>query len=131
MSKLVYSIDPTLRLKELRGAVQSRIMRKALRRALIPVRAAARSLAPVDTGTLKKSLGEKIIQKPTAAKAIIGAKGSYERKGKRPAFYAHLTMRRRGRPANPWLERAFAGAQDAFFRILNEELRTEIAKVLS
>jgi HK97 gp10 family phage protein len=71
----VQGLDETLKgLEQFKGAVQRRILRPAIRQGATLILKAARRLAPVETGTLKKSMGSKIVSKGKQPRvvAIIG-----------------------------------------------------------
>ena len=82
-------------LRGLPQKVQRRAMRRALNMAGTPIVRRARSLAPVDDGDLRRSLGKKVtVDRNPAAHSVlkIGPRTKYPGKtpGKSPANYAHL-----------------------------------------
>lgn len=83
-------------LKDLPDKVQKKVMKAAMRKAVKPIQAAAQAKAPVDTGTLALSMGNKI-KSYNDSKVTVGIVGpktgfSSESNGVRkvPAWYAHL-----------------------------------------
>lgn len=112
--KLVVTIDPITALRELKGAVQRRVLRKAIRNGAKPVIDAMRALAPKDTGTLKKSIGSRVTTtRKKQVVAIIGPRRRFTRVVKGRTYtatkYRHLVEKGRKavkiKPTKPGEER--------------------------
>lgn len=100
--QLVTTIDPVVALKELKGAVQRRVMRKAVRAGAKPLVAAMRAAAPKDTGTLKKSIGVRITTtRKKDVVAIVGPKRRFVRvvRGRKYVATKYRHLAERGRRA--------------------------------
>ncbi len=88
------------RLGKFKGGVQRNIMRVAVGKGLIPINRAAKVLCPKETGTLRRSIGKKVV----AYKSFVVWGGVGPRKGmqywtvdpdaksgfRKPTKYAHL-----------------------------------------
>lgn len=135
-------------LEQLPIKLQKRAVRKALRAGSRPIIQKARSLAPVDTGALKKSIIYAQRRDPTRG-AIGFLKSSVAGKGKQntgsekkrvPSKYAHLVEFGTSRaPAQPFMRPALDSAgNDAIKKITEvlikeveiEALRTSRSKVI-
>lgn len=91
-SKITGADDLAKALASLEGSVTAPI-NAASRKALVPLRNAARAAAPVDDGDLKKSLTIKKAKSPKSKpKHVVGPAANYVGKdGAKPVRYAHLT----------------------------------------
>ena len=84
------------KLRKLGDKVHRRVSRQAVNAAATPVVRAARSKAPSESGTLRKSLGKKVatFKKTATVAAIVGARksvtGTHKGKSRKPSRYAHL-----------------------------------------
>jgi HK97 gp10 family phage protein len=84
-----------------------RALRAGMTRVGAVVRSKARSLVPVETGVLKRSIGQKVGRNKvrSAHYVVIGPRKQFKEKGRWPVKYAHLveggtqphTIKRRGR----------------------------------
>lgn len=119
--------------------------KKALRAPAAAVRAgssviikATRPSVPVDTGTLRKAIGQKVKSKRVYATSVFGVRNrkvtTKSGKIKNAVRYAHLVeFGKRGEPANPFLRPSFdssaASARRAVIRKMIDIFRTEANKV--
>jgi HK97 gp10 family phage protein len=80
---------PAQLLQQLAANVRNKEARIAMNKAAAPVKAAVVNNAPSDTGSLKKSIRIKVKSYGRGLRwvAVIGPKGNFKRKGKRPAYY--------------------------------------------
>tara|TARA_R110001632_G_C11296362_1_gene413370 strand:- start:720 stop:1157 length:438 start_codon:yes stop_codon:yes gene_type:complete len=114
-------------IKEMQANLRRLGTKKALRAPAAAVRAGSkviinqsRSAAPVDTGTLKKALGQKV-KTYRSSKVVVSVFGVRNKlvvtaKGNRnPVKYAHLVEfgTRNGVKANPFMRRSFKTSQDS------------------
>ena len=80
-------------LEGLKESVKKKFLRGAVAKASRIIAKAEKALVPVDTGTLKKSIGSRVYSKKNVA-GVIGARRGFERTiGKRklyPVFTLHL-----------------------------------------
>jgi HK97 gp10 family phage protein len=131
----VQGLKETFRAMEnVKQGVRNRVLRKASRAGFKPVLAAARSLAPVDTGWQKRSLGVRIHtgRKSGVVSANIGARTKQEatktdkrgRSVKRYATkYTHLIHKGTHRSrAQPFLKQAFDQTQGQVVSIMRREI---------
>jgi len=83
------------KLKQLKGSVQRRMLRRAMSAALVPMRREYKRAAPKDTGTLRRSVAKKVKVYPSGrGVAIVGIKrGAKDAKtGRNPEKYLHLVL---------------------------------------
>jgi HK97 gp10 family phage protein len=126
--------------KTLGDRVQRKVLRKAVNAAGTPVVKAARSKAPSESNTLKKSMGKKIkTYKATGTvAAIIGPRtdvqGEHNGQVRIPKFYAHLVegghIDANGNhvPGQPFLRPAFDETQGQALGVMKEKLADGVAK---
>jgi HK97 gp10 family phage protein len=132
------------RLEKLDKAMGRRILRKVLRAGGTILLRAARNAVPVDTGTLKKSLGLRIYAKRSTGVvyAIVGPRTKFLRTfGKRRLLaskYSHLTEfgRKKGKRGGVirgrrWLERAAKTASGAALAAMIQKAEVEIEREAS
>jgi HK97 gp10 family phage protein len=125
-------------LNQLPVEVRDKVMRDAMGTACKPIEDAARSMAPVKTGALKKSIAHKVLQTPGSpdVRGLIGPSRDYfapnergamrklsrkasKRGAARPSNYAHLVERGHlmagGKrvPPHPFMRPAFISAAPA------------------
>lgn len=135
-------------LDNLKRATRGKILRKALGAAGKLILWKAKSLAPKETGLLRKSLGRKVkvYRESGVGVVIVGPRTGFRqdvvrRKGKwlptkmvaNPVKYAHLQeLGTVHRPARPFLRPSITGQQqqirDAVAMAVNEGLEAESAK---
>jgi len=134
-------------IEEMQNRLKELGTKKALRAPAAAVRAGSRiiidksrSAAPVDTGQLKKSLGQKIktYRRSKVVVSIFGVRNKLviTPKGKRnPVKYAHLVEfgTKNGVKPNPFMRRSFATSSSAAKRAVIEKMKqiflTESSKV--
>ena len=107
------------KIESLEGLLAEEV-RKEMRKALVPVRAEAKALAPVDTGALRRSIRIKTEIKDGQ---IIGKVGTYLHYGK----YVELGTSKMY--AQPFLLPAFYTWRDEVDRDIKERIVKVIAKV--
>lgn len=121
----------------------NKIMRRAMTQASVPVRQAVKSGAPVRTGTLAKSIGQKIKTYPSGVVSIIGPRTDFtrtlqnvSRRRRTPAIYrpskiAHILERgSRHSKAHPFLRPALQASafQARLCELLAQGIAAELAK---
>jgi HK97 gp10 family phage protein len=127
-------------LKTLGERVQRKVLRSAVSAAATPVLKAAKAKTPKQSGTLKKSLGRKIVtnKKTQSVTAIIGPRrgvtGEYEGKERVPSRYAHLVenghIDSAGNyvPGQPFLNPAMSEEEASAMTKLKDKLKEGIEK---
>lgn len=131
-SKISGADDLARALATLRGAIGAPINASS-RKALIPMRAAARRNAPVDKGNLKKSLTIKADGKASKSRPrfVVGPDASYQIDDDRPVKYAHvveLGPADGSRPGARFLTAAFEETKGETLKILGAEIGPQIEK---
>ena len=125
------------KLAGLRSTESREIRRRALQAASTPLLQAARRLAPLETGLLRKSLGRraKTYRSSGTSVIIIGPRSGFKEEVKRkkgyvysnPTYYAHLTefgtIHSRG---THWLERAEESTRPEVVSTLKDHLAAGI-----
>jgi HK97 gp10 family phage protein len=102
--------------KALPARVQNQLVRKGMTEAGRIVRDAARELAPVDTGELKKSIKAR---RPKGAK-----RGEIRREVRADAPYAHIIEKgRKGAKAEPFLAPALEAKQSEVLQAIADSVR--------
>ena len=128
----IKGLKATLKVMEqLPQNVNKNATKRAMRKAVKPLRDSARANAPRDSGTLKKAIRSRVDSDREGR--VLGVVGVDKRvrgpDGRRPVRYAHLqefgSDRIRG---TAYFERAYREAEPESRRILEDELRREIAK---
>ena len=127
------------KLQYLSAATQRKVIRPAANYAWTPVNKEAKSNAPVDTGTLKKSIGKKSVTYGGSGTVVVmvGARKSPQYigpDGRKPWKYYHIVEHGTvNRPPNPFMRTAFNRQKTNAERRLYEKtwfyLRKEIAKL--
>jgi len=118
--------DVFKKLEQLPRRVESNVVRRAVRAGGAILVKEARSLVPVDSGTLKKSIG----QKPQRARKShffiqVGARAG--KKQKNDAWYAHLIeFGTKYQPARPFLRPAFDKKEKEIVKKIGEKLNEGI-----
>lgn len=110
--------------KKLEAKTHRRILLKAVRKAARILRDRAKENAPVDTGTLKKSIAVKTLRKIEnhLASVIVGARHGIDEKF--DAFYAHIVEWGSYKmAAQPFLEPAFYQVEKEMWMELERELQ--------
>lgn len=83
------------KLKKLKGALQRRILRRAMSAALVPMRREYKRAAPKDTGTMRRFVQKKVKVYPSGrGVAIVGIKRGAKdaQTGRNPEKYLHLVL---------------------------------------
>jgi HK97 gp10 family phage protein len=121
------------------GRLTTGSMRDALTKAARPMARKAKSLAPKETGLLKKSIKTKIITYPRISQviALIGSdrnvSGTHKGKKRQPSKYSHLVEFGHGGPhpaaPHPFLRPAYESEKDTTLAIYNRELGPAIERV--
>ena len=122
-------------LERLEARTQKKIVRPAVKSALSPITKAAKRKAPVETGLLKKSIGNKV---KTYRSGVVwggvgprvGFKTEMPDGGYRnPVKYAHLVeLGTKHSPAQPFLRSALDEQRAAALAILATKIRAGIEK---
>lgn len=123
-------------------AARIRVMRPAIRAAVVPIRVAAKAKAPVMDGFLKKSIAS-VVKTKIKSGSVIGIigvrKGEFQRKSKgqvtqtaKPNRYAHLVEFGHGgprpAPAKPFMRPAFDENVRQANQIMATRARQELAR---
>jgi HK97 gp10 family phage protein len=68
------------------------VLFKAMEQPAKRMQSVMRTLAPIETGALRRSIDYKILSYPSSgvAVAVVGVKSKYRSNGRRPSKYAHL-----------------------------------------
>ena len=122
------------KLDRLAGAALRKLARPAVARAIVPVNKAAKRMAPVETGTLKKSLGIKIktYAWPGVVWAGVGPRQGFTGVGpdgrrRDPVNYAHLVeLGTTHSPAQPFLRPALDTQKPMAMAILTREIKKRL-----
>lgn len=105
-------------------AAAKRVLRGAAAKATTPLARAVRAHAPVDTGTLKKSIGKKTSMTGYVADSRVGAKSDSA-----AVHYQHLVeFGREASPAKPFLRPAHDAKEAEMHRIYREEVDARLRK---
>lgn len=120
------------KLKTLPGKVQKKLLRSAVTAGAKPIVAAAKAGAPERTGTVKLSIGRKVVTKNGHATAVIGAKSNVQSEFKgqveKPSRIIHLLEKgfidRAGEhvPGKPFIEPALDQAGPAAVDAMADKL---------
>lgn len=112
-------------------------LNEASRKALKPMLTATRANAPLDQGTLKRSLAIKRAKSPKNAPVhLIGPRADWQEAGDRPVRYAHIVEFGRaanadgkgGMPGTRFMTRAFDATAATVLSILETELPAAIER---
>lgn len=111
------------KLDRLKKGVRNKIVRRALMKASTPILKSAKARVPVDSKTLKKSLGRKSkTYKNGNVVVVIGARGNVRNPdGKKPTRYAHLAER-----SQPFIRPAYDENRSAAQGIIQREIASGI-----
>lgn len=128
-------------LNRLGNKVRSDIAREALITALTPTVNAARAHAPVDTGTLKQSIGFRVkpYKRRTKFFAVIGPRRGFRGPdGRQPTQYAHIiengrhTAKGKQVEIHPFMRPAWNETKDGALKIManvvGSRVKMEVAK---
>lgn len=122
--------------KEFERRLKRGSMRMALAKATSPMLAKAKSLAPRQSGLLKKSLKKKTVTntKTDSVTIIIGAdksvSGKYKNQERRPARYLHLVeLGHAGAAPQPFLRPAYESTKGDVQATFQKEMSAAIPKV--
>ncbi len=119
---------------------------KALRAGLVRggavVRKAMRQRAPVETGTLRRSLGQKAGRGRARQYVVIGPRRQFFERGRRPVKYAHLVEggtrphryktrkgQHPGARAKPFMRPAFEASRHQALLILRQAAASALSKM--
>lgn len=126
--------------KTLGERVQRKLLRQAVSAAATPINKAAKQNAAKESGTLKKSLGKKIVtnKRRQSVTAVIGPRrgvvGEYKGKPRKPSRYAHLVEKGFVDEAGnfhqpqPFLAPAMASTEAQVTNIMQSKLAAGIVK---
>lgn len=139
----ITGLKPLLgKLAGLRSTQARAVRRRALMEASKPILQTAKSLAPVETGLLRRSLGRRVrsYRSGSTIVVIIGPRSGFKQEVKRkkgfvlanPTKYAHLTEFGTYRtPGTHWLERSEEQTREQVVSKLKEAVAAGIEKEFS
>jgi HK97 gp10 family phage protein len=117
-------------LQQLTPALQRKLTRQSVSKALSPMVSAAKQKAPRESGLLKKSLGKKI-KSYASRNRVVGIAGprketvgEYNGKLRRPVRYAHIVEMRH----QPFMRPAFDATQSTMISIMKSELAEGVVR---
>jgi HK97 gp10 family phage protein len=122
--------DPLRTIKKLKDSVQKKLLKRALRKAVKPLVATAKSLVPVRTRALMSAITSKVdsARKSTVTYGIVGIKSKFRKYNKQPSRYGHLVEFGSYKMApQKFLEPTLARHEEQFFATVKDEVAKELA----